>query len=51
MAKTNGDKPTQYTPKGHEIPIPTAEEVFRDLEKVAKPRKPPIDPSEDETSD
>jgi hypothetical protein len=33
-------EPTQYTPKGHEIPIPTREQVFRDLEKVAKPRKP-----------
>jgi hypothetical protein len=33
-------EPTQYTPKGHEIPIPTKEQVFRDLEKVAKPRKP-----------
>ena len=34
-------EPTQYTPKGHEIPIPSREQVFRDLEKVAKPRKPP----------
>jgi hypothetical protein len=31
---------TQYTPKGHEIPIPTKEQVFRDLEKVAQPRRP-----------
>ena len=30
---------TQYTPKGHEIPVPSREQVFRDLEKVAK--KPP----------
>jgi hypothetical protein len=41
MAKTNGDKPTQHTPKGEEIPIPTREDVFRDLGKVAKPRKRP----------
>ncbi len=40
-------EPTQYTPKGHEIPIPTREQVFGDLEKVAKPRKPlpPAKPS------
>jgi hypothetical protein len=41
MAKTNGDRPTQHTEKGYEIPIPTREEVFRDLEKVAKPKKRP----------
>jgi hypothetical protein len=39
MPKTNGDHPTQETKKGAEIPIPTREEVFRDLGKVAKPRK------------
>ena len=47
MPKQNGDQPTQKTQpkKGEpiEIPIPTREEVFRDLEKVAKPRKPPPD--------
>jgi len=32
-------EPTQQTPEGHEIPIPTREDVFRDLEKVAKPPK------------
>jgi hypothetical protein len=36
----NQEEKTQYTPKGHEIPIPTQEQVFLDLEKVAKPRKP-----------
>jgi hypothetical protein len=45
MAKQNGHEPTQETQpkKGEpeEIPIPTREEVFRDLGKVAKPRKPP----------
>ncbi len=35
------ERPTQHTEKGYEIPIPTREEVFRDLEKVAKPRKRP----------
>jgi len=41
MPKTNWDRPTQETEKGAEIPIPTREEVFRELGKVAKPRKPP----------
>jgi hypothetical protein len=49
MAKTNGDGPTQESqPKEGtpvEIPIPTREEVFRDLAKVAKPRK--TDPDSD----
>jgi hypothetical protein len=36
----NEDEETQYTPKGEEIPIPDRSEVFRDLEKVAKSRKP-----------
>ena len=40
MPKTNGDHPTQETKQGAEIPIPTREEVFRDLGKVAQPRKP-----------
>jgi hypothetical protein len=37
--------PTQQTPTGHEIPVPTREEVLRDLGKVAKPKKPsaPVD--------
>lgn len=29
-------EPTQETPQGHEIPVPTRKQVFRDLEKVAK---------------
>ena len=45
MPQQNDDEPTQKThpKKGEpiEIPIPTREEVFRDLGKVAKPRKPP----------
>jgi hypothetical protein len=40
MPKSNGDHPTQETEQGAEIPIPTREEVFRDLGKVAKPEKP-----------
>jgi len=43
MAKPNGDHPTQETTPEEgepvEIPIPTKGEVFRDLGKVAKPRK------------
>lgn len=33
------DEPTQHTPKGAEISVPTREEVLRDLEKVAKPSR------------
>jgi hypothetical protein len=47
MAKTNGAKPTQHTPQGEEIPIPAREDVFRDLGKVAKPRKRPSDEESD----
>lgn len=35
----NEKKPTQKTPEGHEIPVPTREDVLRDLAKVAKPKK------------
>jgi hypothetical protein len=45
MPKKNGDEPTQETQPEEgepvEIPIPTRGEVFRDLGKIAKPRKPP----------
>jgi hypothetical protein len=48
MPKTNGDGPTQETqPKEGEpveIPVPTREEVFRDLGKVAKPPRPSDSP-------
>ena len=44
MPKTNVDGPTQTTKPAEgepvEIPVPTREEVFRDLGKVAKPREP-----------
>jgi hypothetical protein len=50
MPKSNGDGPTQESqPKEGEpveIPIPTREEVFRDLGKVAKPRKRSTEPNE-----
>ena len=32
------DEPVQETPAGETIPVPTREDVFRDLEKVAKPK-------------
>jgi hypothetical protein len=31
------DKPTQYTPKGLEIPVPSRKQVEDDLAKVAEP--------------
>ena len=40
MAKKKMDKaPTQKTPKGHGIPVPTKEEFETALDKVAKPVK------------
>lgn len=30
----------QRTPGGHEIPVPSRDEVFRDLAKVAKGKRP-----------
>jgi len=32
------DEPTQRTEKGAEIPVPKRGDVFRDLEKVARPK-------------
>ncbi len=47
MAKSNGHEPTQETHPEEgdpiEIPIPSKSEVFRDLRKVARPRKPSAD--------
>jgi hypothetical protein len=43
MTKKPKDEPTQETPQGAEIPIPTRKDVFGDLAKVARPRKPPDD--------
>jgi hypothetical protein len=31
------DKPTQKTPKNHEIPVPKRSEFLRNLKKAAKP--------------
>jgi len=31
--------PTQTTPKGYEIPVPTRETVFSFFKKVARPKK------------
>jgi hypothetical protein len=39
MPEEPEDEPRQYTPEGAEIPVPTREEVLRDLEKVAKPSR------------
>jgi hypothetical protein len=36
--KQKREEPTQETPKGHEIPVPTRKQVLRDLERVARPR-------------
>jgi hypothetical protein len=36
--KQKPEEPTQRTPQGHEIPVPTRKRVFRDLEKAAKPK-------------
>ncbi len=33
------EEPTQTTPQGETIPIPTRKDVFRDLEKVARPSR------------
>jgi hypothetical protein len=43
------DKPTQTTPKGKEIPVPTREDFLRDLRKVAPPAK--SDQREDQRHD
>lgn len=40
---TDSDTATQETPQGHEIPVPTREEVLRDLRKIARPDKPDDD--------
>jgi hypothetical protein len=37
--KQTPEEPTQETPQGHKIPVPTHKQVFRDLEKVAKGRR------------
>ena len=39
MADEPKNQPKQDTPKGHTIPVPTREDVLRDLQKVAKPSR------------
>ena len=34
------DEPTQTTPKGYEIPIPTRKDFEDALDKIAKPKPP-----------
>ena len=43
MPDDHDEQPTQKTPKGAEIPVPTREAFFRDLRKVAPPDKPQQD--------
>ncbi|MEP6912344.1 MAG: hypothetical protein ABI923_06295 [bacterium] len=33
------EKPTQETPKGHEIPVPKRGDVFKVFKQAAKPEK------------
>jgi hypothetical protein len=33
------NEPTQETPGGATIPVPTRDQVLRDLEKVARPKR------------
>ena len=40
MTDDEPDEPTQETPGGQTIPVPTREDVFRDLGKAAKPLRP-----------
>lgn len=49
--KPKGDEPTQKTPKGVEIPIPTRDAVIRDLKKVAPGVEPPANADEPDTKD
>lgn len=37
MANTTKRRPTQKTPTGHKIPVPTRGEVFTVLERASKP--------------
>jgi hypothetical protein len=45
------DQPTQSTPTGHKIPVPTRRDVVRDLEKIAKSRKRPSAPADGSAED
>lgn len=41
MKEPATDKPTQTTPKGYEIPVPTKEQVMGFFKKVARAPKRP----------
>ncbi len=41
--KDQEEEPTTYTPKGLRVPVPKRGDFFRNLAKVAKPRKKPDD--------
>ena len=41
-------EPTQTTPEGAEIPVPTRDAFLRDLQKVAPPAPRPDNESDDE---
>jgi hypothetical protein len=44
MPKGKKDQePTTYTPKGLRVPVPKRGDFFRNLARVAKPRKKPDD--------
>ncbi|MDT5014148.1 MAG: hypothetical protein QOD39_308 [Mycobacterium sp.] len=45
VSQPKDDEPTQETEQGATIPVPTREDVFRDLAKVAKPREKDGGPS------
>jgi hypothetical protein len=46
MPDQDAGEPTQTTPKGLEIPVPTREEFLRNMETVAPPVQPEERPSE-----
>ena len=38
--ESRDDQPTQYTPEGYEIPVPSREDVELALRKMARPARP-----------
>jgi hypothetical protein len=47
MSKEPEDRePTQETPEGHKIPVPTRQDVLRDFRKVARAPEPPDEDDE-----
>lgn len=39
MERKESPEPTQKTPKGHVIPVPTRREVMDAFKKIARPKK------------